>query len=72
MVSELEPNNAMALMNYGGMLVELKEYEKADEVFTKAIHLKPMIILAGLCDSMSVGWLVTLTVQSMTDAWPEN
>lgn len=41
MVSELEPKNAMALLNYGGMLVELKQYAKADLVFTQAVLLKP-------------------------------
>lgn len=40
-VSELEPKNAIALQNYGGMLVELKQYAKADQVFTQAVLLKP-------------------------------
>ncbi len=39
-VSEIEPENAMAFMNYGGMLVELEQYEEADRAFTQAILLK--------------------------------
>jgi tetratricopeptide (TPR) repeat protein len=41
MVSELEPKNAMARMNYAGMLIELKQYEQADKVISQAIMLKP-------------------------------
>jgi tetratricopeptide (TPR) repeat protein len=41
MVSELEPKNAMAFMNYGGMLVELKQYKPAEQAFTQAVLLTP-------------------------------
>lgn len=40
-VSELEPENAMAYINFGGMLVELGQYQEADKAFSKAILLKP-------------------------------